>query len=152
MAKVSDLRIRSADDADLEILADLNRQLIEDERHDRSAGLSVEQLRTRMAEFIHSDYRAYLFERDSAVIGYALVNHKSEPLYLRQFFICRQERRKGYGRRTFEQLLRVLDAPALDIEVLAWNESGREFWRALGFRERSIGMRYGGNQAGSKGK
>ena len=50
-----------------------------------------------MKVFILSDYKAYLFENNFKTIGYALVDHTRNQLYLRQFFICRDVRRQGYG-------------------------------------------------------
>ena len=137
-----ELSVRLCDDQDLGLLARLNRQLIEDERHDKSLKLSIGELESRMFGFIRSGYRAYVFEIEGNVIGYALVNVDAEPLYLRQFFIGRDVRRQGYGSLAFRELLQLLSTNTIDVEVLAWNESGREFWRSLGFQERSIGLRF----------
>lgn len=133
------LKLKVCTDEDLDLLAVLNKQLIEDEQHDNK--MNLEQLRERMKGFIHSDYKAYLFENDFKTIGYALVDHTRNPLYLRQFFICRDVRRQGYGKTAFHELLKYLDTETVDIEVMAWNERGIGFWRALGFKERSIYMR-----------
>jgi GNAT superfamily N-acetyltransferase len=135
-----DLKIRVCTDDELDLLAVLNKQLIEDEQHENK--MSVEQLRERMKKFINSDYKAYLFEENSKTIGYALVDHTRQPLYLRQFFICRDVRRKGYGRTAFKELLDLLKTNVIDIEVLLWNVRGMEFWRSLGFKDRSIYMRF----------
>ena len=83
---MENLIIRVCTDDDLDLLAVLNKQLIEDEQHDNK--MNVEQLRERMKGFIHSDYKAYLFEENSKTIGYALVNHTRHPLYLRQFLFA----------------------------------------------------------------
>jgi GNAT superfamily N-acetyltransferase len=136
---VEEFKIRIASDEDLDLLAVFNQQLIEDEKHDNK--MNIEQLRERMKEFLHSEYKAYLFEDDSKTIGYALVNHAQEPLYLRQFFICRDVRRQGYGKITFNQLLDRLKTDIIDIEVLSWNQRAVEFWKALGFKTRSVYMR-----------
>ncbi|WP_151736387.1 GNAT family N-acetyltransferase ['Paenibacillus yunnanensis' Narsing Rao et al. 2020] len=124
---------------DLDLLAALNKQLIEDEQHDNP--LNVAGLKERMRGFLETDYRAYKFMAGPAVAGYALVNHSRKPLYLRQFFIGRDSRRNGYGRQAFTKLLEVLNAEAIEVDVLSCNERGRLFWTALGFRERSICMR-----------
>lgn len=134
------LKLKVCTDADLDLLAFLNKQLIEDEQHDNK--MNQEQLRERMKGFIHSDYKAYLFENNFKTIGYALVDHTRNPLYLRQFFICRDVRRQGYGKTVFHELLEYLNTETVDIEVMAWNERGIGFWRALGFKERSIYMRF----------
>ena len=127
-------------ETELNILAELNKQLIEDEKHDNKMG--VEQLKERMRLFINSDYNAYLFKNDETVVGYALIDITKEPLYLRQFFICRELRRKGYGTAAFNRLIETLGTSAIDIEVLSRNARGKSFWRSLGFCERSVYMRY----------
>jgi len=131
--------IRSASDDDLDILSVLNRQLIEDERHDNN--MSIEQLRSRMKSFIHTDYQAFLFEVEEKVVGYALVNQSTDPVYLRQFFICREHRRKGYGTQAFRLTLGAAKADRMDVDVLVWNHRGIKFWRSLGFEDRGIQMR-----------
>ena len=140
---MEEIQIRVCSDEDLDLLAVLNNQLIEDEQHDNK--MNVEQLRERMNGFINTDYKAYLFEKGSKVIGYALVNHTRKPLYLRQFFICRDVRRQGYGKTTFNKLLELLKTEIIDIEVMSWNGRGIGFWRSLGFKDRSIYMRFDKN-------
>ncbi|MFD1775034.1 GNAT family N-acetyltransferase [Paenibacillus rhizophilus] len=133
------LTVAAASGADLDQLAELNRQLIEDEKHDNT--MNKEQLKERMKRFLEGEYRAYLFTEDGEVKGYALVDHSRNPLYLRQFFICRHCRRNGYGRAAFTTLAWYLGTDRLDIEVMHWNERAYSFWKSLGFRERSIYMR-----------
>lgn len=94
-----------------------------------------------MRSFINTDYKAYKFEEHGKIIGYALVNHIRQPLYLRHFFICRNSRRIGYGKLAFVKLLELLNTKNIDTEVMHWNNSGHEFWKSLGFTERSIYMR-----------
>ncbi|GFN33499.1 hypothetical protein [Paenibacillus xylaniclasticus] len=84
---MNELTIKICTDEDLHFLATLNKQLIEDEQHDNK--MDIEQLRERMKAFIHTDYTAYQFIENGQVVGYALINHTKQPLYLRQFFICR---------------------------------------------------------------
>ena len=134
------LMIRLCDDSDLESLSIMNKQLIEDEKHDNP--MNIHQLNERMSGFINSDYNAYIFQQDKKIIGYALVNNSKNPYYLRQFFVVRGERRKGYGKRMFELLLVELNVKTIDIEVMVWNEQGKAFWESVGFKERSIYMRY----------
>jgi GNAT superfamily N-acetyltransferase len=136
---MSDFIIQVGAHDDLDLLAVLNKQLIEDERHDNP--MNVEQLKHRMEHFINTDYKAYLFKKNGEVIGYALVDHRREPLYLRHFFICRHCRRQGYGKMAFAKLLELLGTNKLDVEVMFWNESGYRFWKSLGFQERSVYLR-----------
>ena len=139
------IHIRPATPMDINVLASMNKQLIEDEKHDNP--MTVRQLKERMEGFLSGDYTALLFAGgDGVTIGYALVNKTTDPLYLRQFFICRDERRKGYGRRFFYKLLDYLGVETIDIEVLAWNDAGKAFWECLDFKPRSVYMRYEGGE------
>lgn len=133
------LYIAQCTENDLDALAALNQQLIEDEQHDNS--MSREELKERMRGFLRTDYKAYWFKEGEQIKGYALVNHHRSPLYLRQFFICRDTRRQGIGKSAFKLLVSHLECDCIDLEVLRANKRGYEFWKSLGFDERSIYMR-----------
>lgn len=125
---------RKATEADVPLLADLNRQLSED---DGTAALRPrvnfeERLRARLG----GRYTAVLFELDDTPIGYALWrDNEGRGIYLRQFFILRDRRRQGLGRRAFELLTREILPPDTDItlEVGEQNPAGLAFWQGLGF-------------------
>ncbi|SFS75143.1 Acetyltransferase (GNAT) domain-containing protein [Paenibacillus sp. BC26] len=149
---MTDLTIQRCSVEDLELLANWNKQLIEDEKHDNR--MNIEQLKARMKQFIETDYRAYKFVARDEGRGYALVNHSRSPLYLRQFFICRKDRRNGYGRLAFAKLTEYLNTTELDLEVMHWNETAYRFWKSLGFKERSVYLRMerSGEQANNRGR
>lgn len=134
------LDIRVCTRADIELLADMNAQLIEDEEYDEK--YSIDQLKKRMETLLGTEYDGYLFVENERVKGYALVNRKSSPIYLRHFFICRDCRRQGYGKTAFKKLIEFLGTNKMDIEVMYWNKRGYGFWKSLGFKERCISMRY----------
>jgi GNAT superfamily N-acetyltransferase len=134
------MEIRACTPSDVPALAQMNRMLIEDERAEND--MTLPQLEARMAGFLAGEYRAFLFGAAGEEIGYALINLSQSPLYLRQFFICREKRRSGFGRAAFQALLQHLNTRTIDIDVLVWNEAGRAFWQSLGFRERYVSMRY----------
>ena len=98
------MRVRRSEMIDLTIctqkdvaaLAQMNRLLIEDEKAENS--MSLPQLEERMRNFLNTGYSAFFFEADGERVGYALVDMIKTPLYLRQFFIRRESRRRGYGR------------------------------------------------------
>jgi GNAT superfamily N-acetyltransferase len=132
------LLLRRATVSDLELLGSLNQQLIEDEGH-RSA-LSLSQLRERMRGWITVEYTAMLFEYKGEVVGYALYRDEPGLIYLRQFFVRRDRRRKSMGRRAFA-LLRKQIWPAskrITVEVLILNEAAVAFWKAVGFKEYAL--------------
>ncbi len=134
------MNIRKCGIEDIETLAILNKQLIDDEKSDNP--MSVAELAERMKGFLSAEYSAYFFEEGDSVLGYALVKTDCAPLYLRQFFIARQHRRKRLGTEAFHALMNFLGAGTIDIEVLAWNEAGKRFWESCGFSEISRRMRY----------
>jgi len=132
------VKLRYASEEDVGLLAELNRQLIEDERASNS--MSVAELSSRMRTWLHGEYRAVIFEHASEPLAYALFRPSNEGLYLRQFFVSRAHRRRGVGRRAIE-LLREQVIPAgqpLSLEVLVQNDDGIAFWRALGFRQHAL--------------
>lgn len=126
--------------ADIPFLALLNKQLIEDERSDNA--MTLPELEDRMRWFLETEYTAYFFCEEDAVVGYALIRHTAKPAYLRQFLIIREYRRRHFGKQAVELLLRTLETKHLDIEVYTWNERGIRFWESCGFRLRSLYMRY----------
>ena len=114
--------------------------LIQDEESDTS--LDLAQLKERMLGFLGAEYEAFSFWAENRAVGYALCNMAQPPVYLRQFFISREERRKGYGRCAFHGLLKHLGVHTIHIDVYVWNQAGIRFWESLGFQKRSINMRF----------
>ena len=120
-------------------LAIFNKQLIEDEKSDNP--MTIHELENRMDDFLKTEYDAYFFEANNAIVGYALVKTSCSPLYLRQFFIGREYRKNHCGTEAFHALLEYLNVDSIDIEVLSGNEAGNRFWESLGFKEVSRYMR-----------
>ena len=131
------LTLRNATESDLDLLAELNRQLIVDEGH--ANPMTVEQLRARMRAWLASEYRAALFDAQS-VVGYALFRPADDGIHLRQFYIGREQRRAGLGRRALALLRDELWPPSavVTVEVLSHNEGAIAFWRSVGFSPYSI--------------
>jgi GNAT superfamily N-acetyltransferase len=128
--------------ADIETLAELNRMLIEDEKADNK--MSPVQLKERMKDFLNGGYKAYYFLKDGDIAGYALCDFNRDPLYLRQFFIRREERRKGLGREFFKKIVERTGRKNIETDVYEWNETGKKFWEAAGFEKKYIRMVYSG--------
>lgn len=126
---------------DTKKLAELNKQLIEDEHS--SNPMSIDELQERMSGFLSTEYSAYYFMEGEDIIGYALVRNNCTPPYLRQFLIDRKYRGQHYGTKAFHMLLEHLGVTSIDIEVLTVNKSGAAFWETCGFKELSRYMRYG---------
>jgi ribosomal protein S18 acetylase RimI-like enzyme len=83
-----------------------------------------------------AEYEAVLFaEADQQPVGYALYRREPDYVYLRQFFIQPESRRRGVGRAAID-LLRQHEwgiATRVRVEVLVNNAVGVAFWRAVGF-------------------
>jgi len=134
------MEYRVATTEDVPLLAGLNKQLIEDEQH-RNA-MSIEELAERMARWLANGYRATIFLYNGEVIGYTLFRHEPDHVYIRQFFIARQYRRRGFGRETIEWLRGNAwkDFRRFRLDVLIGNERAIAFWRSVGFQEYCVTM------------
>ena len=124
---------RTAGDGDLPLLAELNLQLIRDEGD--SNPMSAADLERRMRAWLVRTYSAVLFLSEGTVVGYALYRTDNAGIFLRQFFICRNDRRKGFGRAAMELLFgRIWPAGAMvTLEALCTNQTAIDFWRAMEF-------------------
>ena len=131
------LSLRLATTVELDLLAKFNHALIRDEGHRNR--MTLPQLRDRLAHWLATDYQAYLFElqTDTGPIGYTLFRTDPECLYIRQFFIVPEYRRRGHGRQAFEQMRKNvwLSNLPLRLDVLVHNHTGIKFWHALGFAD-----------------
>jgi SAM-dependent methyltransferase/predicted acetyltransferase len=128
------MRYRLAEERDVPLLAQMNKQLIRDEGHRND--MTLGELARRMKEWLEGGYQAVLIEPDSLAIGYALFRFEQDHVYLRQFFVSSESRRQGVGRAALAWLWINLwrDAPRVRLDVLLGNEEGLAFWRAVGFQ------------------
>ncbi len=134
------MAIRFATTDDAKTLGALNAQLIRDEGHRNS--MTVPGLVDRMAEWLRGEYEAAVVEEFGVVVGYALFRREKDHVYLRQIFVRSENRRRGIGRSLIEWLATNAwqAAPRVRIDVLVGNESGRDFWKAIGFRDYCLTM------------
>ena len=147
-APVKSLSWRFAGENEVPLLAELNHRLIRDEGHRNP--MDVAELADRMAGWLESNYRAVLFEKDGKVVAYALYRpsddgwEASRGVYLRQFFVCRDQRRRGIGAAAFDLLRAEVWPPhcRITLETLLHNQAAREFWQAIGFREHSVAFEW----------
>lgn len=124
-------------------LAELNKELIHAESSDNP--MTIRELGQRMKDFLQTVYEAFFFIERDRVVGYALIKMDCEPLYLRQFLIIQEYRRRHYGKQAFQMLLSCLKTDSVDIEVLSNNYQGVKFWEKMGFVERHKYMCYKSN-------
>jgi GNAT superfamily N-acetyltransferase len=128
------MEYRRANVADAPILAAMNGQLIRAEGHRNP--MTLAELTTRMAGWLDGEYRAVLFEESEATAGYALYRRDPEYVYLRQFYVVPELRRRGIGRAAIAWLREnAWRCERVRLEVLVGNAPGIAFWRALGFKD-----------------
>jgi GNAT superfamily N-acetyltransferase len=135
------MEYRYADESDAPFLADINRQLIEDEWD--GGGMSLERLESRMRRWIsEGDYRAILFQENDQTVAYSLVSVDEDSAYIRHFFVLHEHRGGGVGRRAIEILFRDIIPPSMRVtlDVLASNRGGHQFWRSVGFTDYAVRM------------
>jgi ribosomal protein S18 acetylase RimI-like enzyme len=132
------MKYRFATIDDTTILAVMNKQLTEDEQH-RNQFKSEQWFKDRMIQFLNSDYRVVLFEKES-VVAYALYrNHpeRDDTIYLRQIFVSREYRRQGIGSEVINILKNDIwpKEKRLTVEVLTQNEVALKFFQSVGYKE-----------------
>ena len=96
------LSIRSVTQADLPLLAEMNKRLIEDEGSCNP--MTIEELQQRMSKWLAEDWDVRLFIDDGKelIIGYAVYQFRSDDyhpetriVYLRQLYLERVMRSQG---------------------------------------------------------
>lgn len=136
-----EIQLREATPHDAPELAQMNRVLMEDEGAPNP--MSLEGLQARMHDWlVKGIYKAVIITRAEAVVGYVLYRMETDAtnvtnlnIHVRQFFVKRAYRRRGIGRRAFEQVVATHFPPnaTIVLEVLAGNLQGQSFWERLGF-------------------
>ncbi len=131
---------REAIENDTKLLAEMNSQLIEDEKH--RDPLSLPALQKRMSNWLAGEYTAILFESDELPVAYALYHYQDDFLYLRQFFVMREKRRQGIGRQFVNILVEEVFPPdkRLVVTTLSQNPDAIKFWRAVGFSDYCLSL------------
>jgi GNAT superfamily N-acetyltransferase len=134
------LLIRPADEADLPLLTQMNKRLIEDEGSRNP--MSIGQLTDRMKGWLLGNWEVRLFATNAGVVGYAVYQARRDEyypdqtiVYLRQFYIERELRGQGLGSAAFQALGTEHFPPGcrVVIDALTSNPRGYDFWRHVGF-------------------
>lgn len=136
------LTIRKAGPDDLEILAALNRQLLEDEGNllEIAPGELIERHRDWQRT---GEWSQDILDLDGVAVGYIVHTPNPYPLkpdlpelFLRQFCIDRSRRGEGLGKAGFALFLRHRLPPGgrVTLDVLETNTAGQAFWEAVGCR------------------
>lgn len=127
--------------ADVALLAEMNRQLIEDEGSRNP--MTLPQLEARLRGWLGGEMQLLLALVEGQVVGYVVYRVRADEyfpdqreIYVRQFFIQRDRRRQRLGQAVFAQLTdeRFPRGARLTLDVLTDNMRGAAFWRKVGLR------------------
>lgn len=126
---------------ELDTFAAMNLQL---QRDEGSRVMALEDAIRRLSHWLENDYTCLVFQLNRQLAGYVLYR-PTDPdseghaggIYIRQFFILPEFRRRGLGKAAFTRLTEEILSPEtyITLEALTANPAGRAFWQALGFRE-----------------
>lgn len=139
---IPDLEIQCASLDDVDTLAGLNAQLLEDENNRFRPNLG--ELASRMSGWVSGlEWSVDIFKNNRGeVVGYLVHGRRFNPaapggdeMYIRQFAIEREHRRGGLGRRAIALFLqqRCVPGTRVMLDVLESNPAGRAFWGEVGF-------------------
>lgn len=129
---------------DIPQLSELNGQLHEDEG---AVPMETADREARLSRWIGSDYTAVLFSIQSQTLGYTLfrsTDPDSEGLdqgvFIRQFFVIRDQRQQGIGRQMFHILREHVwkNGCGILLDTEYENSRAQAFWRSLGFSEHHV--------------
>lgn len=127
------MEIVKAELRDVRRLAELNRCLIEDERHPNP--MNIAQLNERMKKWLATDYICYIVRENGHIIAYCLYRDDGGHYYMRQLYVDRAHRRKGIATQLLDWLYEnVWTNKKVRLDVLAHNEAAIDFYRRYGFR------------------
>ncbi len=127
------MEIVRAELTDVEILAELNKHLIEDERHPNS--MNIAQLTQRMKAWLATDYICYVAKQNAGIVAYCLYRDEGGHYYMRQLYVDRAHRRKGIATQLLDWLYEnVWTNKKVRLDVLAHNEDAVAFYKNYGFR------------------
>jgi GNAT superfamily N-acetyltransferase len=119
----------------------MNRRLIEDEGSRNP--MSLAELQDRMSGWLRGEWQVEFFVDEDAVVGYAVYQFRRDMyelnkvvVYLRQLYIERDKRSRGLGSRAVKLLAqtRFPIGCRIEVDVLASNPRGVQFWTRVGFQ------------------
>lgn len=133
-------------ESEISLVAKWNKQLHEDEA---SEPMTIEAAEERYRRWIRDGaFKGAIFVVNEKSVGYVIYEHRTvkpdyrdnECIYIRQFFIAREARRKGYGTLAFRFDLDTIvpNNAGVKLNVKASNPSGQLLWESLGFKPENI--------------
>ena len=120
-------------------LAEMNKRLIEDERHPNP--MNLEQLTRRMSEWLEKKYTGYLAIEDGSIVAYCLFRDDGEYYYLRQLYVERENRRNHIATKLLNWMYKNVWADKkVRLDVLSHNEEAIAFYKNYGFQTHVLRM------------
>lgn len=156
----ADLRIRRAVVADADALTELYAALM---KHGRTVDPRVHPLpdeqRQRFRTSVSSAFfnvpepfpRLLVAETDGGLVGFVQGEPNGSQASLLQLYVVPTLRRRGLGRALAQRFVDGVKAAGMlhvELDALFVDPSSRAFWRSMGFREFTVGMVLGPDQAG----
>ena len=133
------MKIVPATLADIEILAQLNKRLIEDERYPNP--MDVAQLAERMTGWLQAEYQGYLVIINENIAAYCLYRDDDKYYYLRHLYVDRGFRRQGIATQLLDWMYaHVWTDKRVRLDVLIHNKTAIAFYQKYGFEIRVLSM------------
>jgi len=126
------MKVTKADHSNIEKLAELNKRLIEDERHPNS--MNMQQLAQRMTEWLQGEYACYIAAENGITVAYCLFRDDGKYYYLRHLFVERAYRRQGIATKLLDWMYKYIwTDKKVRLDVLSHNTAAIAFYKAYGF-------------------
>ncbi|MFN2152131.1 MAG: GNAT family N-acetyltransferase [Anaerolineales bacterium] len=124
---------------DVEILAQLNKRLIEDERYPNP--MDVAQLAERMTGWLQAEYQGYLVIINENIAAYCLYRDDDKYYYLRHLYVDRGFRRQGIATQLLDWMYaHIWTDKRVRLDVLIHNKTAIAFYQKYGFEIRVLSM------------
>lgn len=125
--------IRKAQTKDIKTLAKMNKRLIEDEKHPNPMNLA--QMAERMEQWLKDEYSCYLASLNKKVVAYCLYRDDGEYYYLRQLYVERSHRRRGFATELLDWMYaNIWQYKKVRLDVLVHNKEAIAFYEEYGFK------------------
>jgi len=133
-------------ESDISLVANWNMQLHEDES---STPISRDAVEDRYRRWLRgAKFKGVIILVEAQPVGYIIYEYRAvqpdfrdrESVYIRQFFVAREARRRRFGTTAFLKFLEttVPSGVCVKLNVKASNPSGQLFWESLGFEPENI--------------
>ena len=127
------MKIARATLSDIGKLVEMNKRLIEDERHPNL--MNARQLVQRMTEWLEGEYTCYLATEDGSTVAYCLFRYDGEYYHMKHLFVERGHRRRRIATKLLGWMYQnIWTDKKVRLDVLPHNEEAIAFYKSYGFR------------------